>query len=84
MFDITPATVVQVILLAREGAARAAELHSFIAGLNDDEKAQLIVPEEGVFVQLSMPPDVALSIGANGGTPSGIIHTRSVKIPRPH
>ncbi len=41
MFDITPATVVQVILLAREGAARAAELHSFIAGLNDDEKAQL-------------------------------------------
>jgi len=41
MLDITPATEVQVIHLAREGAAREAELHSFIAGLNDDEKPQL-------------------------------------------
>lgn len=41
MFDITPATVVQVILLAREGPAGAAELHGFIAALNDDEKAQV-------------------------------------------
>ncbi len=41
MFEIAPATVVQVILLSREGAAGAAELHEFIAGLNDDEKADL-------------------------------------------
>ena len=41
MMDITPATVVQVILLAREGAMAEAQLHEFIAALNDDEKPQL-------------------------------------------
>ncbi len=41
MLDISPATVVQVIFLAREGAVGQAQLHDFIAGLNDDEKAQL-------------------------------------------
>jgi hypothetical protein len=41
MPDITPATVVQVIFLAREGAIGAAELGDFIAGLNDDDKAEL-------------------------------------------
>lgn len=41
MMDITPATVVQVILLAREGDQAEAQLHEFIAGLNDDEKSQL-------------------------------------------
>ncbi len=41
MLDITPASVVQVILLAREGAVAEAQLHEFIAGLNTDEKAQL-------------------------------------------
>ena len=41
MLEISPATVVQVIFLAREGAVGAAQLHDFIAGLNDDDKAQL-------------------------------------------
>jgi hypothetical protein len=41
MIDITPATVVQVIFLAREESTAEAQLHEFIAGLNDDEKAQL-------------------------------------------
>jgi hypothetical protein len=41
MFEITPAKVVQVILLAREENLGAAELHAFIAALSDDDKAQL-------------------------------------------
>lgn len=41
MLDIAPATVVQVILLAREGSVAEAQLQEFIAGLNSDEKAQL-------------------------------------------
>ncbi|MCB2136175.1 MAG: DUF3775 domain-containing protein [Rhodobacteraceae bacterium] len=41
MLEITPATVVQVIFLAREGAMAESELHEFIAGLNDDDKAEL-------------------------------------------
>jgi len=41
MLEITPATVVQVILFAREGAAAEGQLHEFVAALNDDEKAQL-------------------------------------------
>lgn len=41
MIEIAPATVVHVIFQAREGDAAAAELHSFIAALNDDEKAHL-------------------------------------------
>ncbi|MCB2117407.1 MAG: DUF3775 domain-containing protein [Rhodobacteraceae bacterium] len=41
MMDITPATVVQVILLAREGTMAEAQLQEFIAALNDDEKPQL-------------------------------------------
>ena len=41
MFEISPRTVVQVIFLAREAGAGATELHAFIDGLNDDEKAQL-------------------------------------------
>jgi Protein of unknown function (DUF3775) len=41
MFDISPATVVQVILLAREDSPGGAALREFIAGLNDEEKAQL-------------------------------------------
>jgi hypothetical protein len=41
MLEITPATVVQVIYQSREGPAAEAQLHAFIAGLNDDEKAQL-------------------------------------------
>lgn len=41
MLEITPATVVQVILLAREGSVAEAQQHGFIAGLNSDEKAQL-------------------------------------------
>lgn len=39
--EITPASVVQVILLSREGAPAEALLRDFIAGLNSDEKAQL-------------------------------------------
>lgn len=41
MLEITPAKVVQIIFQAREGAVAEAELHAFIAGLNDDEKAHL-------------------------------------------
>lgn len=41
MLEISPAAVVQVILLAREGAAGETELAEFIAGLAEDEKAQL-------------------------------------------
>ncbi|MGB3315702.1 MAG: DUF3775 domain-containing protein [Albidovulum sp.] len=41
MLDITPAKVVQVIFLAREGAIAAAQLQEFIAGLNEDDKAEL-------------------------------------------
>ncbi len=39
--EITPAKVVHVIYQAREGGLADAELHAFIAGLNDDEKAHL-------------------------------------------
>lgn len=41
MLEINPATVIQVVFLAREGASADAELHDFIAGMNEDEKAQL-------------------------------------------
>jgi hypothetical protein len=41
MFELNPQKVVQVIFLAREGHVGAAQLHSFITDLNDDEKAQL-------------------------------------------
>ncbi len=41
MLEITPATVVQIILLAREGSVAETQLHEFIAGLNTDDKAQL-------------------------------------------
>lgn len=41
MFEIAPSTVVQVILLAREGPAAETLLRAFIAALNDDEQAQL-------------------------------------------
>lgn len=41
MLEIAPAKVVQIIYQFREGPAARAELHGFIAGLNEDEKAQL-------------------------------------------
>jgi len=41
MLEITPAKVVHVIFLAREGQIGDRELHAFITDLNDDEKAQL-------------------------------------------
>jgi hypothetical protein len=41
MIEIIPAKVVQIIYQSREGPAAEAELHAFIAGLNDDEKAHL-------------------------------------------
>ncbi|MGL4311146.1 MAG: DUF3775 domain-containing protein [Paracoccaceae bacterium] len=41
MIEITPDKVVQVIFQAREDKAAETELHEFIAGLNDDEKAHL-------------------------------------------
>ena len=39
MLEISPQKVVHVIYLSREAGVRAAELHAFIAALNDDEKA---------------------------------------------
>jgi hypothetical protein len=41
MLEISPQKVVHVIFLAREASVGQAELHAFIDGLNDDEKAQL-------------------------------------------
>ena len=41
MLDIAPTKVVQIIVLAREGEMTEAQLHQFIADLNDDEKAHL-------------------------------------------
>jgi hypothetical protein len=41
MIEIGTDKVVQVIFLAREGDAGAAELRAFIDALNDDEKAHL-------------------------------------------
>jgi hypothetical protein len=41
MLEISPRKVVHVIFLSREGGVGAAELHAFIDGLNDDEKAHL-------------------------------------------
>lgn len=41
MFEISPASVVQVILLARDLPQSEPQLHDFIAGLNEEDKAQL-------------------------------------------
>jgi Protein of unknown function (DUF3775) len=41
MLEINPQKVVHVIFLAREESLGSSELHAFIGGLNDDEKAQL-------------------------------------------
>ncbi len=41
MLEIGPQKVVHVIYLAREAGVGDAELHAFIGGLNDDEKAHL-------------------------------------------
>ncbi len=41
MLEIGPLKVVLVIYLAREAGVGDAELHAFIGGLNDDEKAHL-------------------------------------------
>lgn len=41
MLEISPQKVVQVIFLAREGAAGSAELRAFIDAMNDEEKPQL-------------------------------------------
>jgi len=35
MLEITPAKVIQIIFQAREGRVAEAELHAFLAGLND-------------------------------------------------
>lgn len=42
MLDISNEKVAQVILLAREGTAGAAELDAFLDGLNEDEAASLV------------------------------------------
>lgn len=41
MMEITPASVVQVVFLAREGKIAERELREFIAAMNADEKAEL-------------------------------------------
>ncbi|MBL9047175.1 MAG: DUF3775 domain-containing protein [Tabrizicola sp.] len=41
MFDISPAKVVQVIFLAREGPVGAVQLHAFIDAMNIEEQSQL-------------------------------------------
>ena len=42
MLDISTAKIAQVILLAREGKMGEAEMHGFIANLNEDEQASLV------------------------------------------
>jgi hypothetical protein len=41
MLEISPSKVVQIIFQHREGPVARAELHAFIDGLNEDEKAHL-------------------------------------------
>jgi rubrerythrin len=41
MLEISPSKVVQIIFQHREGPLAKAELHAFIDGLNEDEKAHL-------------------------------------------
>ncbi len=41
MLEITPAKVVQIIFLHREGRRGEAELHAFFDALNEDERAHL-------------------------------------------
>jgi hypothetical protein len=41
MLEIIPAKVAQIIIQSREGPMAEPEMHAFIAGLNDDEKAHL-------------------------------------------
>lgn len=41
MREISPAKVVQVIFLAREGPVGKTELNAFIDAMNDEEKAEL-------------------------------------------
>lgn len=41
MLEISPAKVVQVVFLAREGALGQQELHAFIDTMNVEEQAQL-------------------------------------------
>lgn len=41
MLEISPANVVQVIFLAREGDAAEAELREFIAAMPEDQQAEL-------------------------------------------
>ncbi len=42
MLELNPQKVVQIIFQFREGNWGQAEVHAFIAGLNDDEKANLV------------------------------------------
>lgn len=42
MLDISTAKIAQVILLAREGKMAEAQLHGYIANLNQDEQATLV------------------------------------------
>ncbi len=41
MLEISASKVVQIIFLHRAGPAADAQVHAFISGLNDDEKAHL-------------------------------------------
>jgi len=42
MLEITPQKVVHIVYQVREGRMGEAEVHAFIDGLNDDEKANLV------------------------------------------
>ena len=72
MLEISAATVVKVIFLSREGNAGEAELHAFIAGLNDDEKAHLTAVAwvgRGAFEAEEFAEAVATAI-AEASTPT--------------
>ena len=72
MLEITPAKVVQIIFQAREGRVAEAELHAFIAGLSDDEKAHLTAVAwvgRGAFEAEEFAEAVATAI-AEASTPT--------------
>ena len=65
MIEISADKVVQVIFQAREGAVAARELHAFIDGLNDDEKAHLTAlawAGRGDDLRRSLPPIASTGI----------------------
>ena len=74
MLEISPAKVVQVIFLAREGPAGEAELHAFIDAMNIEEQAQLTAVAwvgRGAFEAEDFAEAVATAV-AEATTPTAV------------